>query len=160
VDRLLSELPLAGVEQVIIVSAFPELDGPHRLTVPRGDWRGRVSDYLAGAEAAALRSAAAATEAFRGVYLVKPAYNPLGPLDVGGTYDQRSDRVMTVGELVDRGYQDAYRQFIDPVLGASGERLNMAGAKLGRGGAALADAVDDNPAPDDDAAPREREEGT
>jgi hypothetical protein len=154
VDRLLSELPLAGVEQVIVVSAFPELDGPHRLTVPRSDWRGRVSDYLAGAEAAALRSAAAATEAFRGVYLVKPAYNPLGPLDVGGTYDQRSDRVMTVGELVDRGYQDAYRQFVDPVLGASGERLSMAGAKLARGGAAGADAVDDNPAPEDGAAPR------
>ena len=154
VDRILSELPLAGVEQVIIVSAFPELDGPHRLTVPRSDWRGRVSDYLAGAEAAALRSAAAATEAFRGAYLVRPAYNPLGPLDMAGSYDQRSDRIMTVGELVDRGYQDAYRQFIDPVLGASGERLNMAGATRGRVGAPGADAVDDNPAPDDGPAPR------
>jgi len=24
---------------------------------------------------------------------------------------------------VDRGYEDAYRQFIDPVVGASGERM-------------------------------------
>ena len=155
VDRILSELPLAGVEQVIVVSAFPELDGPHRLTVPRSDWRGRVSDYLAGADAAGLRSASAATGAFQGVYLVRPVYNPLGPLDVGGSYDQRSDRVMTVGELVDRGYQDAYRQFIDPVVGASGERLNMAGARRGRGGAPDADADDDNPAPEDGPAPRD-----
>jgi hypothetical protein len=101
-----------------------------------------------------MRSAAAATEAYRGVYLVRPAYNPLGPLDVAGTYDQRSDRVMAVGELVDRGYQDAHRQFIDPVLGASGERLNMAGARLARGGAPDEDVVDDNPAPDDGPAPR------
>ncbi len=155
VDRILSELPLAGVEQVIIVSAFPELDGPHRLTVPRSDWRGRVSDYLAGADAAALRSAAAATDAFRGVYPVSPAYNPLGPLDVAGTYDQRSDRVMTIGELVDRGYQDAYRQFIDPVVGASGEGLGLAGAKRGWGGASSAEAADDTPAPDAEPAPRD-----
>ncbi len=154
VDRILSELPLAGVEQVIVVSAFPELDGPHRLTVPRSDWRGRVSDYLAGADAAGLRSASAATEAFQGVYLVRPAYNPLGPLDVDGTYDQRSDRIMTVAELADRGYQDAYRQFIDPVVGASGERLNMAGARRGRGGAPGAGAADDNPAADNGPAPR------
>ncbi len=154
VDRLLAELPLAGVEQVIVVSAFPELDGPHRLTVPRSDWRGRVSDYLAGAEAASLRPASAATGAFSGVYLIRPAYNPLGPLDVGGTHDQRSDRVMTVSELVDRGYQDAYREFIDPVVGASGERLNMAGARRGWGGPSSAAADDDNPAPADVPAPR------
>jgi len=28
-----------------------------------------------------------------------------------------------VGELLDRGYEDAYRQFIEPVVGASGERI-------------------------------------
>lgn len=154
VDRILAELPLAGVEQVIVVSAFPELDGPHRLSVPRSDWRGRLSDYLAGAEAAALRSASAAAAVFRGVYLVKPAYNPLGPLDVAGSYDQRSDRVMSVGELVDRGYQDAYRQFIDPVVGASGERLNLAGSRQARDDEPDADEIDDNPAPDDGSAPR------
>ena len=155
VDRILSELPLAGVEQVIIVSAFPELDGPHRLTVPRSDWRGRVSDYLAGADAAALRSAAAAAGSFRGVYLVSPAYNPLGPLDVAGSYDQRSDRVMTLGELVDRGYQDAYRQFIDPVLGASGERLDLAGATPGWAGGSSPDDAADNPAPVGGPAPQD-----
>jgi hypothetical protein len=44
-------------------------------------------------------------------------------LDAGGAYDAQSDRWQTVGELVDRGYEDAYRQFIDPVVGASGDEL-------------------------------------
>jgi hypothetical protein len=25
--------------------------------------------------------------------------------------------------VIDRGYEDAYRQFVDPVIGAGGERL-------------------------------------
>ena len=123
VDRLLDELPAAGVEQVIVVSAFPEVEGPHGLRVARGDWRGRLGDYLAGAEAAAMRAALAADRPFRCVFLVRPQYNTLGPLDGAGCYDERSDRRVTVAELVDRGYEDAYRQFIDPVVGASGERL-------------------------------------
>ena len=45
---------------------------------------------------------------------------PLGPLDFGGVYDERSDRRHTLAELIDRGYEDAYRQFIEPVVG--GER--------------------------------------
>ena len=128
IDRILDELPVAGVEQVIVVAAFPEFEGPHRLTVPRSDWRGRVSDYLAGAEAAALRAATRAARPFHGVFVISPAYNPVGPLDVAGCYDQRSDRVVTLGEVVDRGYEDAYRQFIDPVVGASGERIENSGS--------------------------------
>ena len=134
VDRVLDELLLAGVEQVVVVSPFPELEGPHRLTVPRSDWRGRVSDYLAGAEAAALRSAVAVHRPFRCLFVVRPSYNPVGPLDVGGCYDQRSDRTVTLGELMDRGYEDAYRQFIDPVVGASGERLEAVSGRRGWGG--------------------------
>jgi hypothetical protein len=129
VDRLLDELPLAGIEQVIVVAPFPEIEGPHRLTVPRSDWRGRVSDYVAAADAAALRSAVAVFRPFRSLHVVRPAYNPIGPLDVGGCYDQRSDRFVTLSELMDRGYEDAYRQFIDPVIGASGERLETSGRR-------------------------------
>ena len=129
VDRLLDELRAAAVEQVIVVGAFPEVDGPHRLGVPRGDWRGRVSDYLAGAEAAALRSALAVDRPFRSVFLVRPSYNPVGPLDVAGCYDERSDRHVPLSEVISRGYEDAYRQFIDPVVGASGEHLDVAAAR-------------------------------
>ena len=34
VERILDELPAAGVEQVILVAPFPEVEGPHRLAVP------------------------------------------------------------------------------------------------------------------------------
>jgi hypothetical protein len=47
---------------------------------------------------------------------------------------------VTRGELIDRGYQDAYRQFIDPVVGASGERLEIGSGRRARGAAAPADA--------------------
>lgn len=128
-DRLLDELPLAGIDQVIVVAPFPEIEGPHRLTIPRSDWRGRVSDFLAGADAAALRSVMAVPRPFRSLHVVRPVYNPVGPLDLGGCYDQRSDRTVTLAELMDRGYEDAYRQFIDPVIGASGERLETTGRR-------------------------------
>jgi hypothetical protein len=147
VDRLLDELPLAGIEQVVVVAPFPEVEGPHRLSVPRSDWRGRVSDYLAGADAAALRSAVAVFRPFRTLHVIRPAYNPVGPLDVGGCYDQRSDRFVSLGELMDRGYEDAYRQFIDPVIGASGERLANTGRR-GWGAAASADGWSKTPPAD------------
>jgi hypothetical protein len=148
VDRVLDELPLAGVEQAIVVAPFPEHEGPHRLTVPRSDWRGRVSDYLAGAEAAGLRSAVAVPRPFRCLFVVRPAYNPVGPLDVGGCYDQRSDRHVSLAELMDRGYEDAYRQFIDPVIGASGERLEATGRR-GWGATAPVPETSPRPAPPD-----------
>ncbi len=54
---------------------------------------------------------------FNGLFLIQPAHNPIGPLDFEGTYDERSDRYQSLGELMDRGYEDAYRQFIEPVVG-------------------------------------------
>jgi len=101
--------------------------------VGRGDWRGRLGDYLASAEAAAARAALSADHPFRCVFLVRPRYNAVGPLDGSGCYDERSDRRVTVAELVDRGYEDAYRQFIDPVVGASGERLEAHPSRPGVG---------------------------
>ena len=60
---------------------------------------------------------------FQGLYLIRPSHNPIRPLDLTGAYDERSDRVQTLEELMERGYEDAYRQFIEPFLGASGERM-------------------------------------
>jgi hypothetical protein len=37
-----------------------------------------------------------------------------------------------MAELVDRGYEDAYRQFIEPVVGASGERIQPSPAAPSR----------------------------
>jgi hypothetical protein len=52
------------------------------------------------------------------MFLVQPAHNPIGPLDFAGAYDERSDRYQSVAELIDRGYEDAYRLFIEPIVGA------------------------------------------
>jgi hypothetical protein len=54
--------------------------------------------------------------------VIRPDHNPLGPFDFAGTYDQASDRRRTLSELLDQGYHDAYRQFIEPVV-AAGERV-------------------------------------
>ena len=127
--RVLEEVRSAGVQQVIVVTASEEMGGPHELSRRRSAPRARLGDYLASSESAATRDAlGAAADWFEALFVVRPAHNPVTPLDTDGAYDERSDRVQAVGELVDRGYEDAYRQFIDPVVGASGERLTGADA--------------------------------
>lgn len=127
VGRLVEEAAAAGAAQIVIVSASPEPPGPHELARPRLDAWGRISDHLASAEATALADALRHLHhRFQGVYVIRPAHNPIGPLDLSGAYDERSDRVQTIEELMERGYEDAYRQFIEPVLGAAGERIQGA----------------------------------
>ena len=122
VSRLLEEALWAGATQVVLVGATAELPGPHALGPRRLDPRARLGEYLASAETVAARDAAAAhAQRFAGLYEIRPAYNPLGPFDLAGGYDERSDRPFTLRELMGRGYEDAYRQFIEPVVGASGE---------------------------------------
>jgi hypothetical protein len=124
--RLLDELIDLGVEQLIVVSAAAEVAGPHALVPPRHDMRGRIGEYLQSAEAAIVRDAvrAAAPRVAR-TFVVQPTHNPLGPFDFAGSYDDRSDRRQPLAELMSRGYEDAYRQFIEPVVGASGDRVGI-----------------------------------
>jgi len=123
-DRVLEEVQIAGAEQVIVLSAAPLPGRPHELSAGRADLRGRAAEQLFSFEAADLRdSLERATGRFAGLFLIRPAHNPLGPLDFSGVYDERSDRQYSLGELVDRGYEDAYHQFIEPVVAASGERI-------------------------------------
>jgi len=122
--RLLEEVAVAGVEQVIVVSAAPPPARPHELGTSRADPRGRAAEQLIAFEAAGLRDALAPHgTAFANTYAIRPSHNPLGPLDFTGVYDERSDRRFSVAELVDRGYEDAYRQFIEPVVAAGAERI-------------------------------------
>ena len=122
--RLLEEVAVAGAEQVIVVSAAPPPSRPHELNTSRADPRGRAAEQLIAFEAAGLRDALAPhSTAFANAYAIRPAHNPLGPLDFTGVYDERSDRRFTIAELVDRGYEDAYRQFIEPVVAAGAERI-------------------------------------
>ena len=121
---LLEEVAAAGAEQVILVSALPPQGRPHELSAERGDLRGHAAEALAAFESAGVRDAIEHWSGrFAGLFLVRPAHNPLGPLDFDGVYDERSDRIHTLAELVDRGYEDAYRQFIEPVVAASGDLL-------------------------------------
>jgi hypothetical protein len=118
--RLLDELIDLGAEQIILVSATPPTEGPHTLTAERIDAHGRLGDYLHATEAAVVRDATNTTAGVR-IFTIRPGHNPLGPFDFGGGYDDRSQRVQGLSELIERGYEDAYRQFIEPVVGASGE---------------------------------------
>lgn len=122
--RLLEEVATAGAEQVILLSASPPPGRPHELSSGRADVRGRAGEQLTAFEAAGLRDVLEHFGGrFVGLFIIRPGHNPLGPLDFGGVYDERSDRRHTLAELVDRGYADAYRQFIEPIVGASGERI-------------------------------------
>lgn len=122
--RLLEEAAAAGAEQVIVLSAAPLPSHAHELRSGRGDLRGHAGEQLGSFETAALHDAAElAPGRFAGVYFIRPVHNPVGLFDFGGSDDERSDRRFTLSELVDRGYEDAYRQFIDPVVGASGDRM-------------------------------------
>jgi hypothetical protein len=126
-SRLLEETAAAGTEQVILLTAVPPPSRPHELSAGRADLRGRAGEQLAAFETAGLRDV---LEQFGGrfarLFVIRPSHNPLGPLDFHGVYDERSDRIHTLAELTDRGYEDAYRQFIEPIVGASGDRIGLA----------------------------------
>lgn len=120
--RLLEEVSAAGAEQVILVSAAPPLQQPHQLASRRVHPRAWAGEYLASIEAAAVRDATTALfDRFSALFHVQPGHNPLGPFDFGGAYDERSDRRHTLHELMQRGYEDAYREFIVPVVGNTQE---------------------------------------
>ena len=127
VGRLLDEVAQAGAEQVILVSALPGPAGPHALRAGRRDGRGRIGESLSAIESAAVRDAVTSRGGlFQAVFEIRPVHNPLGPFDFTGCYDERSDREQTLAELLDRGYDDGHRQFVGPVVGASGEAIESA----------------------------------
>jgi hypothetical protein len=118
VARLLDELGAAGVEQVVVVCADADRATPHRLGKLNGSFESRIAEQLAADERSTVRDAVAShRKRFKGIFVIQPVHNPVGPLDFAGTYDERSDRYQNLGELIDRGYEDAYRQFVEPVVG-------------------------------------------
>lgn len=124
VQRLLEEAAEAGATQAIVVSAIAPSASPHQLRPFRLDVRGRFGDFQAAAESAALRDAIETVGSrFESLFLIQPAHNPIGPFDLAGALDEASDRRQRLPELMEVAYEDAYRQFIEPVVGASGEQL-------------------------------------
>jgi hypothetical protein len=126
VGRLVDELQALGVEQIILVTAAPEPAEPHQLHRPPGDVRARIGEYLQSAEAAAVADLLAGRRRSPvKVFPIRPFHNPIGPFDFGGGFDDRSNRRQPLAELLNGGYEDAFRQFIEPVVGASGERVGV-----------------------------------
>ena len=124
-SRLIEEAAAAGAEQLIVVAPSAAGAKPHELSAGRSELRGRVGEQLAGFEAASVRDALSqATDRFAAAFVIRPTHLPLMPLDFAGVYDERSDRTQTVSELASRGYEDAYRQFIEPVVGAGAEEAD------------------------------------
>jgi hypothetical protein len=121
-SRLLEEAANAGAEQVILVSASAPAARAHELSAGRADLRGRAGEQISAFETASLRDAIEGfTGRFASMFVIRPAHNPVAPLDFAGVYDERSDRRQTMAELVDRGYEDAYRQFIEPIVGGGAD---------------------------------------
>jgi hypothetical protein len=120
--RLLEELAVLGVEQVILVSSAPESPGPHMLARSRLDGRARAGEYLQSSEAATVRDVTErARDSGPEIYIIRPMHNPIGPFDFAGGFDDRSDRLQPLAELMTLGYEDAYHQFVEPIVGAEAE---------------------------------------
>lgn len=70
------------------------------------------------------------------LYVVRPGSRALGPLELDGAQDPSTEVEHTLPDLTEQGYRDAYRLFIEPVVGAVPEPDASADA---------ADAVDTQP---------------
>jgi hypothetical protein len=123
--RLVEESAAAAIEQVIFVSPAAQPAVPHGMRAKPLSLRARMGEVLRSIESSALQDAwSAALPRFSGAFMIRPDHNPIGPFDFGGAYDEASDRQRTVAELLQQGYQDAYRQFIEPIV-AAGEKVDV-----------------------------------
>jgi hypothetical protein len=121
--RLIDEIAAIGIEQVVLVGAAPPAAAPHGMRSRPVDLRGRMGEVLRSIETSVMHDAcAAAVTRFSGVFLITPDHNSIGPFDFSGAYDEASDRRRAVDELLKHGYEDAYHQFIEPVV-AAGDRV-------------------------------------
>ena len=122
--RLVDELVMAGVDQIVLVGAAPAPSGPYSLRPRPGDLRSRLGALVRSVETAALDDAwTRALGAVKSVFVIRPVHNPVGPFEFAGVYDDASDHRWHMADLVRQGYDDAYRQFIEPVVaGGAGGR--------------------------------------
>lgn len=124
-QRLVDELARLGVQQLIVASpaALPAV--AHGLRSRPIDLRARIGEFVRSVETAALDDAVGSSAGrFSRVFVVRPDYNPVGPFDFDGVYDEASDRRRTILELMKNGYDDAYRLFIEPSV-AAGDTVDL-----------------------------------
>ena len=51
------------------------------------------------------------------LWVIRPRRRTLGPTELDGARDPATEVLQTTDDLVERGFRDAYRQFIEPVVG-------------------------------------------
>jgi hypothetical protein len=142
----ISEALAAGADQVIVVSAAPVVASPTaRRRGPRAVADALLSTLERQAVETDVRSAErinrmvetghrgeggvrswqdpATGRHYRDValYVVRPERRPFGPLELEGAQDPATEARATAADLVDLGYRDAYRMFVEPVVGAAPE---------------------------------------
>lgn len=125
-SRIVEELLVLGVEQMILVSAAPDSPGPHALAAAPRDGLGQLGEWIQSTEASAVGDVIATAERTgTALFLIAPSHNPLGPFDFSGAVDDRSARLFSLDELMHLGYEDAHHQFVEPIVGDSGDRVGQ-----------------------------------
>jgi hypothetical protein len=138
----IEEALAAGAEQVVVVTGAPEEIVPptrRRGPLARIDATLRALEQQASAEIAAVERTnrmvatlghrvaggkgawedPATGELAREVdlWVIRPRRRTLGPAELDGARDPATEVLQTTDDLVERGFRDAYRQFIEPVVG-------------------------------------------
>jgi hypothetical protein len=140
----IAEALAAGAEQVIVVTGVPETTAP--LARRRGP-RARIDAAVRALERQAARELGEAerlnrivsTLGHRGsdgrgawedpasgrvyrevdLWVIRPKQRALGPMEFDGAEDPATEVVQTTEDLLEQGYRDSYRQFVEPVVGQS-----------------------------------------
>jgi hypothetical protein len=60
------------------------------------------------------------------LYVIRPQSRGLGPLELDGALDPATEVEQTLSDLLEHGYRDAYRLFVEPVVGAVPEPARIA----------------------------------
>ena len=140
----ISEAVAAGAEQVILVTAVPEAASVQRRR--RGP-RALADAMLSLLERRSVQADLHAAErinrmvetlghrtengghawedpatgrVFRDIplYVIRPQRRPFGPLELDGAQDPATEVLATPADFLEQGYRDAYRMFVEPVVGA------------------------------------------
>jgi len=140
----IAEALAAGAEQVIVVTGVPEAQAPlsrRRGPLARIDAAVRTLERQAadeiedterlnrivgtlGHRTGGGRGAwedPASGRVYREIdlWVIRPPRRTLGPMELDGARDPATEVIETPDDLLERGFRDAYRQFVEPVVGQS-----------------------------------------
>jgi hypothetical protein len=138
----ISEALAAGAEQVILVTGVPEAAAPlarRRGPLARIDAALRTLERRAAGEIGEAErvNRIVGTLGHRGktgrgawedpatgkiyreidLWVIRPEWRTLGPTELDGVHDPVTEVRQTTDDLLEAGFRDAYRQFVEPVVG-------------------------------------------